>query len=171
MFTSTTTSSLPEQMTMGIAQNLFHIGTHCYVRVGTDANNAEIIGFVDSANGTKNIQTQDAKVIGSVVAASIDATGIDVQLNLTGFVATQEVYKGTATYNGGGTVSLASFNPKKEDYTSGAVTKFAYIDFYDDKHKQILACFYDCLSTSFRVTMQAASYVKADISMKAIDMA
>lgn len=171
MSTSTTQGSLPEQMSMGIAQNLFHIGSHCFVRVGTDANNAEIIGFVDSANATKNIQTQNAKVLGSIIDASIDATGIEVQLNLTGFVATQEVYTSGVPYNGGGTVSLASFNPKKEDYTSGKVTKFAYMDFYDTKNEQILACFYDCMSTSFRVTMQAASYVKADISMKAIDMA
>ena len=170
MSTSTTQSNLPETMTNGIAQNLFHIGSHCFVRVGTSAKDAQIVGFIDSANGTKNIQTQDARVIGSVIAASIDAVGVDVQLSLTGFVATQEVYNSDKTYNGGGKVSLSSFNPKSKDYTEDVVTKFQYIDFWDEKHKQILAAFHDAISTSYRVSTQAASYVKSDITMKAIDM-
>lgn len=100
--------NLPATMTNGVAQNLFHIGSHCFVRVGQNSQDAEIVGFVDNADGSKNIQTQDARVIGSVIPASIDAVGIDVQLNLSGFVATKDVYNGTQQYNGGGTVSLSS---------------------------------------------------------------
>lgn len=166
----TTYRNLPSTMTNGVAQNLFHIGSHCFVRVGQSSADAQIVGFVDSADGSKNIQTQDARVIGSVIAASIDAVGVDVQLNLSGFVATKEVYNGTQKYNGGGKISLSSFNPKSSDYKAGVVTKFTYIDFYDDKHKTILAAFHDAISTTYRVTLQAATYCKSNISMKAIDM-
>ena len=39
-------TSLIGEMTMEIAQKMFQIGTNSYVRVGTEANNAEIVGFV-----------------------------------------------------------------------------------------------------------------------------
>ena len=170
MSTSTSNSDLPEIMTNGVAHNLLHIGSHCFVRIGDNSNSAKVIGFVDSANATKNVQTQDARVIGSVLPASIDAVGVDIQISLTGFIATQEVYNSGKLYNGGGEQPLSVLNPNPKDYVDGKVTKYPYMDFKDTKTNQILAVFKDVIMTSFRVTMQAASYVKADITLKAISM-
>jgi hypothetical protein len=162
-----------DKMEYNIAQNLLPRGTSCWVRVGENASDAanHIVGFVDSMNGTKQIQLQRANVCGSIVPASIDAQAISVNLSLTGFVASAAVYNGTETFNGGGTVSLSSFNPDSDDFIKNEVmTKFPYLDFYDDKTGDIIASFKDVIPSSYRVTIQGGSYVKADIQMEAIWM-
>ena len=156
-----------------VSNSLFTIGYRCQVRVGESAADAanNVIGFVDSAEMTKQIQTQRAQVLDSVFPASIDAQAINVNGRLTGFLASPEVFSGTAQYNGGGSVSLASFNPKSADFMSGSVvTKFAYLDFYDEKKDLILAYCENVISTGYTVTMNGGTYVKANISFEAIDM-
>lgn len=157
--------------TNGIASSLFTIGYRCQVRVGKSASDAAVIGFVDSAEMSKQIQTQKAQVIDSIFPASIDPQAISVSGRLTGFLATPNVYKGTEVYNGGGTVSLASFNPKTEDFKTGSVvSKFKYLDFYDEKKGIILASVDTLISTGFTITMNGGTYVKANISFEALDM-
>ena len=164
---------MAETMEYNIAENLLPRGTSCWVRVGENANDAKshIVGFVDSMNATKSIQLQRAAVCGSIMPASIDPQSISVQLSLTGFLASAKVYQGTETYNGGGTVSIASFNPNSDDFIKNEVmTKFPYMDFFDDKTGDIIASFKDVIPSSFRITINGGSYVKADISMEAIWM-
>jgi len=164
---------MAETMAYNIAQNLLPRGTSCWVRVGENAADAasHIIGFVDSMNASKNIQLQRAAVCGSIVPASIDPQAISVQISMTGFLASSKVYNGTETYNGGGTVSIASFNPNSDDFIKKEVmTKFPYMDFYDDKTGDIIASFRDVIPSTFRVTINGGSYVKADVSMEAIWM-
>lgn len=159
------------QYTNGIASSLFTIGYRCQVRVGNSANDCSVIGFVDSAEMTKQIQTQKAQVLDSIFPASIDAQAISVSGRLTGFLASPSVYRGTQQFNGGGTVSLASFNPKSEDFKSGTVvSKFKYLDFYDEKKQLILGSIDTLISTGFTITMNGGTYVKANISFEAIDM-
>ena len=127
------------QYTNGVASSLFTIGYRCQVRVGNSASDAQVIGFVDSAEMSKQIQTQRAQVLDSIFPASIDAQAISVSGQLTGFLASPAVYKGTQILNGGGKVSLASFNPKSSDFKKGiVVSKFKYLDFYDEKKELIL---------------------------------
>lgn len=155
----------------GVATSLLTIGYRCQVRVGTNATDAKVIGFIDSAELNKQIQTQKAQVIDSIFPASIDPQAISVSGRLTGFLATPAVYKGTEIYNGGGSVSLASFNPKSADFISGAViSKFKYLDFYDEKKKLVLGSVDTLISTGYTITMNGGSYVKANISFEAIDM-
>lgn len=159
------------QMTWNIAQDLLTRGTSVWVRCGNSAADAQKVGFVDSMRGSKNLQLQRAQCCGSIVVVSIDPQGLSVQLNITGFVATKDVYKGSVEYNGGGKISLASFNPKSKDFIENQVcTKFKYLDFYDEKHNTILASFKDAISSTYTITVNGGSYVKADISMEAIDM-
>ena len=154
----------------GIATSLFTIGHRCQVRVGNSASDVEVIGFVDSAEMTKQIQTQRAQVLDSIYPASIDAQAINVNGRLTGFLASPAVYDGTS-YNGGGSISLASFNPKSSDFKEGkVVTKFQYLEFYDEKKKLILGYVKDVISTGYTVTVNGGTYVKANISFEAIDM-
>ena len=157
--------------TNGIASSIFTIGYRCQVRVGTSATDAQVIGFVDSAEMSKQIQTQRAQVLDSIFPASIDAQAIIVSGRLTGFLASPKVYTGTQALNGGGNISLASFNPKTEDFKTGkVVSKFKYLDFYDEKKKLILGYVDTLVSTGFTVTMNGGTYVKANVSFEALDM-
>lgn len=159
------------QYTNGVASSLLTIGYRCQVRVGTSAADAQVIGFVDSAEMSKQIQTQRAQVLDSIFPASIDAQAISVSGRMTGFLASPAVYRGTQTYNGGGTISLSSFNPKSEDFKNGTVvSKFKYLDFYDEKKKLILGSIDTLISTGFTITMNGGTYVKANVSVEAIDM-
>lgn len=159
------------QYTNGVASSIFTIGYRCQVRVGTSAADAQVIGFVDTAEMTKQIQTQRAQVLDSIFPASIDAQAINVNGRLTGFLASPKVYNGTQQLNGGGKVSLSSFNPKSADFKNGTVvSKFKYLDFYDEKKKLIIGYVDTLISTGFTITMNGGTYVKANVSFEAIDM-
>ena len=159
------------QYANGIASSVFTIGHRCQVRVGTNAADAQVIGFVDSAEMSKQIQTQRAQVLDSIFPASIDAQAINVSGRLTGFLASPAVYKGTQRLNGGGTVSLSSFNPKSSDFKNGTVvSKFKYLDFYDEKKQLILGSVDTLVSTGFTITMNGGTYVKANVGFEALDM-
>ena len=159
------------QYTNGVASSIFTIGYRCQVRVGSSAADAQVIGFVDSADMTKQIQTQRAQVLDSVFPASIDAQAINVNGRLTGFLASPKVYKGTQALNGGGKISLSSFNPKSSDFKNGTVvSKFKYLDFYDEKKKLIIGSVDTLISTGFTITVNGGTYVKANVSFEAIDM-
>ncbi len=159
------------QYTNGVASSLLTIGYRCQVRVGTNAADAKVIGFVDSAEMSKQIQTQRAQVLDSIFPASIDPQAITVSGRMTGFLASPAVYKGTQQFNGGGKISLSSFNPKSSDFKNGkVVNKFKYLDFYDEKKKLILGSIDTLISTGFTITMNGGTYVKANVSVEAIDM-
>lgn len=160
-------------MDYNIANDLLVRGTSCWVRVGENASDAasKEVGFVDSFRASKAIQLQRATVCGSIVPASIDPQGISVTLSLSGFVASKAVYDGTQTFNGGGTVSLASFNPDDDAFIKDEViTKFPYLDFYDKKTGKIIAAFSTVIPSNFSITINGGSYIKADVSMEAIKM-
>lgn len=159
--------------TNGVASSIFTIGYRCQVRISdsSSGSNPQVIGFVDSAEMTKQIQTQRAQVLDSIFPASIDAQAITVNGRLTGFLASPKVYKGTEQLNGGGKVSLSSFNPKSADFKEGkVVSKFAYLDFYDEKKKLILGFVKTLIPTNFSITVQGGTYVKANVGFEAIDM-
>ncbi len=159
------------QYTNGVASSVFTIGYRCQVRVGTSAADAQVIGFVDSAEMTKQIQTQRAQVLDSIFPASIDAQAINVSGRLTGFLASPKVYSGTQQLNGGGKVSLSSFNPKTADFKNGTVvSKFKYLDFYDEKKKLILGSVDTLISTNYSISVNGGTYVKANVSFEALDM-
>ena len=81
---------------------------------------------------------------------------------MTGFLASPAVYKGTQVLNGGGKVSLSSFNPKTADFKNGSVvSKFKYLDFYDEKKKLILGSVDTLISTGYTITVNGGTYVKA----------
>ncbi len=154
-----------------VEQGLLVRGMSCHVRVGNSAADAEIIGFTDSFSATKNINTQDAMVTGSPMPASIDAMGIQCTLSMSGFLASKDVYDGTKAFNGGGTVSLSSFNPDDDAFIMDEViTKFPYMDFYDKKKQAIMASFTMVIPTSYAITVNAGAYNKVNVGLKAIKM-
>ncbi len=158
-------------MEYNIAQDLLVRGTSCWVRVGSTASDAQEVGFVDSFRASKSIQLQEAAVCGSIVPASIDPQGIRCTVSMSGFLANKDVYNGTQVFNGGGKVSLASFNPDDDAFIlEEVITKFPYMDFYDKKTKAIIASFSTVIPEQYNVAANGGSYIKSDISMRAIKM-
>lgn len=159
-------------MKYNIAENLLVKGTNCWVRVGTNAENCKDVGFVDSFSATKNIQLQEAAVCGAIVPASIDAQGLRVSLQLTGFIASKGIYDDTSiAANGKGNISICSFNPKSQAFIEQqVVTKFEYMDFYDEKSDKVICAFDWAMPESFSISFQGGAYSKANVSMRAIDM-
>ena len=79
--------------------------------------------------------------------------------------------EGGVAINGAGTYTLESFNPDSDDFVKGEVAvKAEYMDFYDDATGAILASFKYVIPSSFGVTIQGGSYVKADVSAEALYM-
>lgn len=158
-------------MKFDVAEDLLVKGTNCWVRVGKDASSAKKIGFIDSFSATKNMTLQEAMVCGSIVPASIDAAGLRVSIQMGGFLASKAVYEGTQTYNGKGSISINSFNPKSESFINNqVVTKFEYMDFYNDKTKSVICSFDWAMPESFSMQFNGGSYTKASVSMRALDM-
>lgn len=158
-------------MKFDVAEDLLVKGTNCWVRVGNDASSAKEIGFVDSFSATKNMTLQEAMVCGSIIPASIDAAGMRVSLQMGGFLASKAVYEGTENYNGKGSISINSFNPKSESFINNqVVTKFKYMDFYNKKTKSVIASFDWAMPESFSMQFSGGSYTKASVSMRALDM-
>ena len=83
-------------------------GTNNWIRVDMEDENGSNpvkIGFVQNWNIRKDLQTNEARVIGELVPVSIDVTGISVAVNFTGFIPTKEVAsKGINVRGGGGKV-------------------------------------------------------------------
>lgn len=154
-----------------VGSNVFSIGFRTELRVGDTASSAQTIGFVDSANFTKNIQTQEARCINSLFAASIDPQSISCSGQLSGFLAVKDVFKGGITLNGGGKVSLASFNPSTADYKQGKVmSKFKHLYLFDTNNDVVVATLDGVIATSFALAVQGGTYTKANVSVAAIDM-
>lgn len=158
-------------MANGMSQHALLTGYRCWCKAGNSHNDAQAVGFVDNMRATKQIQLQRAQVCGAIMPASIDPQSINISVNLGGFVASPGVYTGTQAINGLGTVSLASFNPDSDDFIQGTVAvKFPYMEFVDEKSGIIIASFEDVIASSFAVTIQGGSYVKADIQLEALKM-
>lgn len=154
-----------------VGTNVFAVGFRCQVRIGNSATDNKVVGYVDSVNLTKNIQTQNAQVLDSLYAASIDPQSITVTAQLSGFLATKEAYDTGVAINGHGTFSLASFNPKSNDFMQGKVmSKFAYMDIYDTNNNVIIAHIDGVIATSFSIAVQGGTYSKCNVSLAAIDM-
>ena len=155
----------------GIGQHALAVGYSCWVRIGTNSSDAEKIGMVDSMRATKNMQLQRAQVCGAIMPASIDPQSFTVNLNLSGFMPIPSLMEDGVAINGMGTYTLESFNPDSDDFVNGNVpVKAEYMDFYDESTDTILASFKYVIPSSFGITINGGSYVKADISAEALYM-
>lgn len=155
----------------GIGQHALVVGYSCWCRIGTSANDAEKVGMVDSMRATKNIQLQRANVCGAIMPASIDPQSISVNLNLSGFIPVPALMSEGVSINGNGKYTLQSFNPDSDDFVKGDISvKAEYMDFFDEGTGTILASFKYVIPSSFGITVQGGSYVKADISAEALYM-
>ena len=156
----------------GIGQHALSIGYSCWVRIGENSSTCEKVGMVDSMRATKNIQLQRAQVCGAIMPASIDPQSMSVTLNLSGFLPVPALLDNEGlAINGKGKWTLQSFNPDSDDFVKGKVSvKAEYMDFYDENTDTVLAAFKYVIPSSFGITVNGGSYVKADVSAEALYM-
>jgi len=148
-------------------------GINCIVRADPDdesGSNPQEIGFVSDATIRKQINLQRAEVIGELLPASIDPTGISVSIDLKGFIPSKSLCNaGVDSARGGGKLHLKSFNPNDQNFIDKKVaTKLPYLDLYDDKHKCIIGYVNWAIPNSYSDSISGKGYVIANCGMEAI---
>ena len=76
-----------------VSENILAEGFRTYVRIGNSANDAKIVGFVESYSMNEDYQVQEARVLGQIMPISIDAQGYTCNISLSGFIPSKDVYE------------------------------------------------------------------------------
>lgn len=158
-------------MKYNIGQHVSVTGKDCIVRVGNSATDCKVVGFVDSFSATKQFQLEEERVLGHIMPVAIDAQSFSVSAQLSGFLPTKAVYESSEKVAGMGDVSIGSFNPRSEIFAKdGTVTKFPYLDFYDERTGSIVCGIEWAIPESFAIQSNGQSYIKCNVSLRAVDM-
>lgn len=155
---------------LNVQSNVLVTGYKCEVWAGNSEAEAIKVGMVDSVTISKNLQTQRANVIGTIMPVSIDPQALSASVSMSGFIATKEVVK-AATY-GSGDCTINAFCPDDSIYKQETVSKIPYLSLRKKNgDKAVSICHAEwCIPTSYQVQSQGQSYVKANIQMEAITM-
>jgi hypothetical protein len=146
-------------------------GINCIVRVDLDDESGSSpieIGFVSEATIRKAINVQRAECIGEIRTVSIDPTGIQVTVDLRGFVPTKALVKeGIESVRGGGKIHLKSFNPDETRILDARVlTKIPYLDLYDERHQCIIGYCEWLTPTNYTDSINGKGYVNASCTLE-----
>jgi hypothetical protein len=144
-------------------------GYNCYVRIGTNASDAEIIAFVTSYSANQDFQVQDAVVLGVLGPVSIDPQGYNCSITLGTFVPAKGLIDQQQQYEGGGKVSLMDLMPNRRDFMEeGKLIKFPYMDFYNKKAGKVLDAFSGVIISNEGKSVEGNAYVRGNVQMRAL---
>ncbi|MGL4981267.1 MAG: hypothetical protein ACRC4W_00155 [Treponemataceae bacterium] len=148
-------------------------GVNCKVRMDpTDPNgsNPVIVGFVSDAQINKAIQNDKAKVVGSILPVSIDATAIETTVSLNGFVPSKALKEqGVSNVDGGGKITLDTLNTDDDKTLDEKVLqKIPYLDLYDEKHGSIIGATTWLSPTSYNVDVKSETYIRVSCGFDSI---
>lgn len=160
-------------MGYNIGGDILAQGMNSVVRVDLDDENGSnpiVIGFVESWTVRRSFQTQKAEVIGEMLPVSIDITGVDVSVNLSGFIPTKAaITEGISSMRGGGSYCIKALNPQVAKLVdSKVITKIPYMDFYDERHGTIYSNVQWLTPTENSESSSGKNYLKTDASFTAI---
>ncbi|MCQ2577556.1 MAG: hypothetical protein MJ176_03380 [Treponema sp.] len=155
-------------MSITSESNVLVTGYKCEVWAGESATSAIKVGMVDSFTASKNLQTQRAQVIGTIMPVSIDPQALSASISMSGFIAKKEIVK--AAKYGKGDATINAFCPDDGIYTKETVTKIPYVCLKDKTKGEVLCTLEYAIPTSYQVQSQGQSYIKANIQMEAITM-
>ena len=145
-------------------------GYNCNVRVGTTASDAQVIALVASFQANEDFGVQEASCVGHLGPVSLDPQTYNCTISMNGFVPSRKVLNNTQQYEGGGKVSIMEFIPTRARFMdTGAITKIAYLDFYNSKTGTVLASFEGVIVTSDGVNVEGNGYVRNSVSMRALN--
>lgn len=157
-----------------VAENILAEGFRTYVRIGNNASDAKIVGFVESYTMNEDYQVQEARVLGQIMPISIDAQGYNCNISLSGFIPSKEVYEKIRSGNAQMGYSLEkclfSFVPDARELMDNAVImKFPYLDFIENiSNPAVLAFAEGIIIANTSLNAQGTGYVKYNVSMKAL---
>ena len=157
-----------------VAENILAEGFCAYVRIGSSASDAKIVGFVDHYTMNEDYRTQEAYVLGQIMAVSIDAQGYACSISLSGFVPSKKIYEkirgGTAQMGYKLEKCLFSFVPNAREFMdNGVITKLPYLDLIENiKRPSVLAFAEGITIANTSLTAQGTGYLKYNVSMKAL---
>jgi hypothetical protein len=155
--------------TPNVTGTVIATGYNCHVRAGTNASDAQPIAFVTSFQVTEDFQAQEAVVIGLLGPVSIDPQGYNCSIQLGSFVPAKKLVAGTQQYEDGGKKAIMDYIPTRAQYMdAGAISKIAYMDFYNKREAKVLASFEGVLITSDGITAEGNTYVRSNVQMRAL---
>ena len=155
-----------------VSEKILAEGYRCYVRAGKNASSAKVVGFVDSFRASASYMTQEARGIGELVPFSIDPQGVSCTISLSGFFPSKQVIQSGIAISKTNDVkiSLFTFFPSPKSIRDDkVVTKIPYMDFKDEDNDCIIATFEGVIVDSANINVNTSSYVKGDVSLKALD--
>jgi len=145
------------------------LGFNCHVRVGTNASDAEVIALVTTFQAQEDFQVQEAVCIGNLGAISIDPQGYNCSITINGFLPSKKTLDGNIQYADGGRKAIMDFVPSRAKFMEeGAITKIAYLDFYNKKEGIVLASFVGVLVTSNGISVEGNTYARNDVQLRAL---
>jgi hypothetical protein len=144
-------------------------GYNCQVRVGTNASDAKPIALVSSFQANENFSVQKATVVGNLGPVSIDPQDYDCTVQLNNFVPHKKILDGVQQYADGGKVSIFDIIPTRAQFMdSGAISKVAYMDFYNRKAGKVLSSFEGLVVTTDGLQVDGSGYVRGNVSLMAL---
>jgi hypothetical protein len=156
-------------MLPNVTGTIIAIGYNCHVRVGTNASDAESIAMVASANYNEDFQAQDAVVIGNLGPISVDPQGYNCTIAVEGFLPSKKLLNGQQQYADGGKRAIMDYVPSRAQFVeAGAMSKIAYMDFYNKKEGKVLAAFEGVLITNNGINIDGNTYVRNSVQMRAL---
>jgi hypothetical protein len=145
-------------------------GYDCHVRVGQNASDAEVVGFVTSYQANQDFQVQDAVVLGNLGPVSIDPQGYNCSITLACFVPSKGLVSGVQQYPDGGKISLMDIMPNRAKFMDdGALVKFPYLDFYNKKKGKVLDAFSGVIISNEGKSVEGNAYVRGNVQMRALE--
>jgi hypothetical protein len=80
------------------------------------------------------------------------------------------VLNNSQQYADGGKVSIMEYIPTRAKFMdAGAITKIAYMDFYNKKSKTVLASFDGVIVTNDGIQVENSQYVRNSVQMRALN--
>jgi hypothetical protein len=157
--------------TPNITGNVIARGFNCFVRVGTNASDAQNVAFVTSFQATEDFQVQEATVLGVLGPVSLDPQGYNCSITCAGFIPAKGLAGGVIQYEDSGKVSLMDIMPGRAKFMDEASleSKIAYLDFYNKKEGKVLAAFEGVIFTNNGISAEGSQYVRHNVQMRALE--
>jgi hypothetical protein len=157
--------------TPNITGNVIARGFNCFVRVGTNASDAQNVAFVTSFQATEDFQVQEATVIGNLGPISLDPQGYTCNITCAGYIPAKGITGGAIQYEDGGKISLMDIMPSRSKFMDevSLESKIAYLDFYNKKQGKVLCSFTGVIFTSNGISGEGSQYVRHNVQLRALE--
>ena len=150
-------------------------GYNCFVRASKTADAtspSNTIGYVTSFQATEDFSVQEAVCLGNLGPIAIDPQNYTCNIQIAAFIPAVKTSLVNAPQAGSmAATALENDIPSRADFmddSNSAVERYSYLDFYDKKNDRIVAKFTGVLVTSNGVQSEGNSYVRHNVSMRAL---